>query len=337
MPAIFIELQESQREGGRPDTPLTPSPQKRVVAFQIRERLKTLQKAEDIHQNVQKIRKEIQQAYQPFAGTVKRTGEAFRMELVLRPLITTSISNQLQQAIIRRTLRPKLELIRDINLGVWSFKATGGLTDIIQRELKDVATSTKTLNLYSVEVLLEPWAVKAAMPQNSPMPQGPLRQRKCHDNEAQRSHTDHGMKRLFADATTQTLSDPVETFAKGDAQKELPTLSSETSVRTARQSSHQIPKLVHADENPENIQPSLLMLASESEPQDRTVSYAANMPNTREQKLGEDVYNAPEEKEEASKVPVKETVTRLIAREKERQAINGSDAFLSLLDLVKKK
>jgi hypothetical protein len=67
------------------------------------------------------------------------------------------------------------------------------------------------------------------------------------------------------------------------------------------------------------------------------VSYAANMPNTREQKLGEDVYNAPEEKEEASKVPVKETVTRLIAREKERQAINGSDAFLSLLDLVKKK
>jgi hypothetical protein len=100
MPAIFIELQESQREGGRPDTPLTPSPQKRVVAFQIRERLKTLQKAEDIHQNVQKIRKEIQQAYQPFAGTVKRTGEAFRMELVLRPLITTSISNQLQQAII---------------------------------------------------------------------------------------------------------------------------------------------------------------------------------------------------------------------------------------------
>ena len=178
MSVISIELEESQRGGGRPDTPLTPSPQKRVVAFQIRERLQTSQKDVVVDQNIHKIRKEIQRAYRPFAGTVKRTGESFRMELVLRPLVTTSFSTQLQQAIIRRTLRPKLELIEDINLGVWNFKATGGLTDIIQRELNDVATSTKTKNLYSVEVLLEPWGVKAAVPQNYPMPQGPPRQRK---------------------------------------------------------------------------------------------------------------------------------------------------------------
>lgn len=91
------------------------------------------------------------------------------------------------------------------------------------------------------------------------------------------------------------------------------------------------------DENHGNVQPSPLMLASASEPQGRAVSYTANTPNTGKQELEEDVHIASEEKEEAPKVPVKETVTRLVARKKERQAINGPNAFLSLLGLVRKK
>lgn len=88
---------------------------------------------------------------------------------------------------------------------------------------------------------------------------------------------------------------------------------------------------------PKNVQPTSLVSASRPELQDGAPLHAARLPYSGEQKLREDTKFAPEQRKATPKIPVKETVTRLMARKKEQQASNGLDAFLSLLDSVRKE
>jgi hypothetical protein len=356
----------TQQEDERLTRRSPPSP-KSAVAFQIRERLRTFQEDEEVLKmdgNVKQIRKEIQRAYWAFAGTASRTEKEYKMELVLRPLLTSSGSILLQQSILRRTLRTKLELTRDINLGMWSFKAMGGLTKIIEGELRDVVGSIKTKNLYSVEVLLHPCRVGAIMPQNHSRTQVASEQQEGYDNETQRSSIGYKTRVLFTDAGTQTLPDLLQTFKQesprttgnnkvvcgfkpvtsdSPLQKkvEVQSLSSdsESPAFTAPSRSTLPLELLDVDKDSGAVQsnPSAPAPAAGLEREDRVVPLAVDLYKLGEQKLKEHTQDTPAPEKETLKAAVKETATCIVACKKERKANDGPDHFLSLLDLARKK
>lgn len=311
-----------------------------VVSYRIQERLQSLREGEEAAkccQNVQKIRKEIQRAYRGFAEIARRTEKEFRLEIVLRPLLTGSSQTEWQQTIIRRTLRSKLELIWDVNLKTWSLKATGGLPDVIHRELMDIATSTKAKKLYSVEVLLKPWRVKPAVSQKYPTNHVPHQQQEPHDRGAQRSPYGLQAEKLLTDATTQTLPYQIETLEQAAIQGKSTSPISEAPVSIVPEPSSQSSRSVPVQDKSRNHQPSLPGPVSISELQVGAVSHGTNLLNMGYCELEGATKVTSEQKKQALEVPVEETVSRLMARKKERQASSGPDAFLSLLDLVKKR
>lgn len=286
----------------------TPSPpsRKRVTTFQIRERLRAIRRDEEdsrVNRNVTTIRKEIQRAYRTFAGSTSRTEMVYKMELVLRLLLTTPRAVQSQQSVIRRTLRSNLELIRDLNLRMLSFKATGGLTGLIERELRDIADSIKIGSLYSVEVLLHPYGTGATVRLDDSRCQIDSRQLKCCDNEKHRP-TDHMTSSPGLDPRISTTPGspvlPLEFFSMGEDPKSTP---SNRPVQVV------FPEL--EDAGPLQIEA---------------------LPN-----IGADITGTQERNEDFFKVPIEGTMPSLMLRHKERQVKDGPDVFLSLLDLVRNK
>lgn len=306
---------------------------RRAVAFQIQERLRALQQGEYaivLRQNMMKIRKEIQRTYQAFLENTREMKKVYRMELVVRPLLTSPWTAEPHQSVIRRNLRTELEVIKDVNSGMVTFNAKGGLLDIIEWELQDIAKSAETGNVYSVEMLLHPYETGILVLQIRPMPQVALGEQKGLKERAQHNLLERSTETPMIDVGTQTLSRPVEIFEarKAPAALVLPIPT------TTNPSSTPIDDL--DDSKRFANRPSKPKAAMEN-PRNKTVSLAVETHSTREQNSKEDTEATPISKEESRKVPARETVTRFMALKKERQASSGPDAFLKLLNLVRNK
>lgn len=338
---------------------------KRVATFQIQERIRTLRQDEEVCEvfgHVNKVRKEMQQKLRAFARKSGQTGRVYRLGLVLRPLLTPSSPWQPQQHFLRRSLRTRLEVIRDINLGALNFKAKGGLTQTLENELKGIASSARTGKFYRIEMQLCPLVVGDTVSQNKHETRGAFEQQEGYEHKTQRCPADHKVVAPFIDAETQKLPDPVKLFDRKtstrtvtavtnayevckpvmspslvteEMEAHMPSPSPASTIPSAPDCSGLPLKLADFDKELGIIQPN--PPAWKAEPEDKAVPQAVDSHNIGEHKSEEDLKDVSKSNVEGAKVPVKETVTRVVARKKEQPANNGPDHFLSLLDLVRKK
>lgn len=178
-------------------------------------------------------------------------------------------------------------------------------------------------------------SIKAAVPQNFSMTQVPSQQQEPCNEEAQHTLTGR-TKKIFTDATTQTLSSSVKTIQQEGIQEWSTCPILEALVSITFKPSSLSPESRFMKETPNNVQLTSLDLASKTELQGSTVLHASKLSRTGEQYLASATKAAAVQREEASKVPV-EAMPTCMARKNEPQASNGTYASLSQLCLVRKR
>lgn len=274
------------------------------------------------------------------------------MELVLRHLLHSPQPTQPERVFLRRTLRARLQLIRDEANARLTFGAKGGLTDLIERELRGIATSTKTGKLYSIEVLLHPCEERPVIPQSHPNFQVAAHEREDGEVIAQQCPASHTTRASYVNAAVPTLPESVKMVGLElqSPRRQPPTLSTSDSPTALLDhlamgepsQLSQSPNPTTLDSPTSSLDKPILdnnraSVQSNSasgvvQPENKPLLSVAETCRTGEPKAKEGI---PDAKEESANVPVKEIVKRLMARKKGRQANNGPDAFLSLLDLVR--